>query len=174
MMSAAVTQDVSDTAIDALVDQTPTVVKFDPDDEVALQLINDVAVQIQSYDTIATRFGLSKVQLYAWIKQPEVLRRIKARRAQWQADGNVAERNRTLYGHITMDAAPVLDRILHDPQATASAKLEAFKIAGRFAGLEAQPKGQAESGPGNSFAVNIMFSGGRVERITPILEGTPE
>ncbi len=170
-MSEVAVPDVTDEAIDRLVDSVPTVVRFDPDDDVAMALINDVACQIVSYDNIAVRYGLTKDQLVGFIKQPDALRRIKLRRAQWQSDASVAERNRTLYGIITLDAAPALDRLLHDPNSPATSRLEAFKIAGRFAGLEAQPKGQTEASTQAPFAVTINFAGGQVTRIAPVLDG---
>jgi hypothetical protein len=156
--------------IDRLVDTTPTVVLFSPDDETALRLINDIAQRIHNYPTIAERYGLTLEAMVAWIRQPEVRRRIKLRRACWESDDNVLERNRTLYGHLVMDAAPAIDALLHDGSVPHTAKLDAFKIVGRFAGLDSPikaPQGGTEGGTtGTHFAVNIHFSGGETARVT--------
>lgn len=162
--------------IDALVDEIPTVGSFAPDDATAMLLVNDLATQLHPYSTIAGRYGLTLGQLVEWIKQPEVRRRIKQRRAAWQSDAALTERNRALYGVISLDAAPVLDQILHDKTAPAASRLEAFKILGKFAGLEGNPR-EAQGQPGVAgaqFSVSISFSGGRVETIAPggpVLEG---
>ncbi len=167
-----------DERLEGMLAATPAVVSYDPEDATIHALINDCASRLNRYDTIAARYGLSMQQLHDFIAQPEVRKRVKSRRAIWESDDSVAERNRRYYGSISLEAAPVLDRMLHDPLVPPGTKLEAFKIAGKFGGLEVNPsKAQIETGQTSAqFNVQIVFSGGAVERIStvtapPVLEG---
>lgn len=165
--------------IDELVDQTPTVVNFEPDDETVFRLLNDLGMQLHDNAIIAGRYGLTLQQLLDWLRQPGVLRRAKQRKAWFQSEAGIVERNRACFGLMTLDAATVLDGILHNRNAPANIVLDAFKVVTKLAGLEATPRlvEGAGGGPqGATFAVNFHFSGGRTESIQltpppPTIEG---
>jgi hypothetical protein len=157
-----------DDQVEALVDGTPTVVGFDPDDATQTALINDLATKLSSNTVVARRFGLTLPQLYEFVRQDEVRRRIKTRRAIWESDGNIGERNRAYYGAVTLEAAPIMDRLLHNPTTPPGHLLKAFEVAGRLGGVDSKPSSQVLEGSqaGSQFSVQIVFSGGKVEKIT--------
>lgn len=163
--------------LDTLVDATPTVVELDLDSALMGALVNDMAMKIHPYGVIARRYGLSDDQLVKFVEIPLVRQRIKARRAVWESDDNLPERNRVFYGNITLEAAPILDRVIHDITTPPAIRMEAYKIAGKFAGLEVQPsKTSPENGQtGSQFNVTFVFSGsGKIENIrtaAPTIDG---
>lgn len=172
-------------AIDRLVDNTPTVVRtFDPDDATAFSLINDLALQLHSSAIIAARYGLTLPALHHWLKQPEVLRRAKQRRAHFQSDTGIIERNRAMYGLMHLDAATRLDRIIHDPATPPAVLIEALKHTAKTASLDTTPRVDPNVGAGGpagpQFAINILFSGGEVQHLARVtatpaqtIEGDP-
>lgn len=165
-----------DDQVEALVDGTPTVEEFDPTDATAQALISDLAMKIHRNEVIAARYGLTLHQLFEFVKNPEVRRRIKTKRAIWESDGNLGERNKAYFGIVTLEAAPVLDRLLHDPTTPPGHIIKALEVSGRLSGADAR-QGPAEGvAIGAQFSVQILFSGGKVERITmpaeaPTIEG---
>jgi hypothetical protein len=142
-----------------------------------LSFVNDVAMGLAGMDVIAARYGVTLMEAFAIAEVPEVARRIKTRRALWESEDNVVERNRVCYGLITLEAAAVLDRQLHHPGTPASTVIDGLKVAGKFAGLDTQPRQNgADSGPGLApVTIQINFSGGKTESIAiaqpPTIEG---
>ena len=142
--------------------------------------MDDVAQKIHGYDVIAARYGFASWQVMAgYIRDnPEINRRIKARRAIWESDGNVEGRARALAAHSVIEALPHTSQVMFDPTAPNAAKLDALKVHARIAGLDGMPaQGRDGAGapgiaPGGRFSINILFSD-RTEKITTI-EHTPE
>ena len=155
-----------------------------PIEEAAMvSFIADVAMGLVSMTTIAARYGLSTDEAIALSEHPDIAHRIKSRRAIWESEENVMERNRVCYGLIALDAAGVIDRQLHNPQTPAGVVIDALKVVGKFAGLEGNPRGQTENQNGQTTSpvnIQINFSGGKVESIrasqadpvTPAIEGS--
>lgn len=150
-----------DDQVEALVDSTPTVEEFDPSDATTQALISDLAMKLRRNEVTAARYGLTLPQLYEFVKNPEVRRRIKQKRAIWESDGNLGERNKAYYGIVTLEAAPVLDRLLQDPTTPPGHIIKALEVSGRLGGVDGK-QGQAAEGVaiGAQFSVQILFSGG--------------
>lgn len=156
-----------DTQLEHAVDTTPTVEGFSPDDAVAQALISDLASKMDNNSTIAARYGLTMNQLYSWVSIPEVRRRIKTKRAIWESNDNLTERNRAYFGTVTLEAAPVLDRLIHNTTTPPGHIIKALEVAGRLGGVDFKPNQTVEGGAsiGSQFSVVIQFSGGKVETI---------
>lgn len=140
-----------------------------------MSFINDVAMGMVDMHTIAVRYGITVEEALLVAEGPEVARRIKTKRALWESEDNVLERNRVAYGIIALDAAAVVDRHIHHPGAPANTIIDALKIVGKFAGLETQPKSNGGGdGPGLApVTIQINFSGGKTESISIAPPTTP-
>jgi hypothetical protein len=150
----------------ALVDDTPTVIEFIADDVTQVALINDLATGINKPSVVAARFGLTPEQLYNWVKIPEARRRIKARKAVWESEANLPERNKIYWGNVTLEAAPVADKMIHEPSTPAHVRVKLIEVAGRLGGVDVKPN-PGEGGPvAERFSVVFQFSGGMSERVT--------
>ena len=158
---------------------TPPVVTLE--ETALLSFINDVAMGLVGMDTIAARYGITVQEALDLAEAPGIAERIKTRRAIWESEENVMERNRICYGLIALDAAPVIDRQLHNPGTPASVLIDALKVVGRFGGLDSVSKNPTgtEAPPTNPVNIQINFSGGKTETISiaqppakpPVIEG---
>lgn len=160
----------SDQVLNDIIDSAATVVEFDADDLVAQSLISDLATGMNKNPTIAQRYGLTMAQLYTFVSIPEVRKRIKTKRAIWESDDNLAERNKAYYGNVTLEAAPVLDKLIHNTATPPSHVLKAVEVAGRLGGVDVRPRASDEGVGGGSasapFSVVIQFAAsGRIETI---------
>lgn len=167
-----------DVAVDSLLSATST-----PDAPPIPQLnpmtmhawMDDVAQKIHGYDVIAARYGFASWQVMAGYMRdnPEIKRRITARRAIWESDANVEVRARTYAAHSVIEAIPHTSQVMFDPTATPTAKLDALKVHARIAGLDGMPAqgrdgaGPAGIAPSGRFSINFLFSD-RTEKITTI------
>lgn len=159
-------QDKHDQILNGMIDSAPTIAAYHPDDIVAQNLISDLATGLNKNPVVAARYGLSIEQLYGFVANPEVRRRIKAKRAIWESNDNLAERNRAYWGNVTLEAAPVADKMIHDPNTPAAVRAKLMEISGRFSGVEAKPRADEFGGLAAQFSVTIQFSSaGKVETI---------
>lgn len=166
--------------INALVDATPVFAQVPELTSLALwNFMVDVAQNIHDYETIATRYGFEN----GWVMtdflktHPEIRRRIKELRANFQSNENLQVRLRTLAGHALENAIPVTARIMLDEGAKPQ-QLEALKHHARIAGVDGLPAvgrdGVPMGGAANKFSVQIVFaSTGTVENFStvPTIEG---
>lgn len=164
-----------DAQVDMLINATPAVSEFEPDDMLMASLVTDMAQKIYGNRVIAARYGLTMAQLYNFVSIPAIRQRIKARRAAWESDGNVVERNRQLYGVLMLDAAPVFNKLIHGRESKPGDRLDALKVLTKLAGLESTPRqavGDVTAGTGSQFSVTFNFSGGVVEKVSTV--ATPQ
>lgn len=161
--------------VDGIVDAAPAVLAFDPDDATTQSLINDVGIGMVRPHVIAARYGLTAKQFLAFIKIPEVTRRIKLRKAVWESDDNQPERIRRMYGQLTLEAAPSLDKLLHDPTTPAAVKLKGLELSGRFGGADARGGGanNSEAATGPMFSVQFVFAGSGTTQAVTMVSGPP-
>lgn len=164
--------------IDGLVDRVPAIESLAPDDALLERLTDDLARKIYDYPTIARRYGMDLAQLAELCRIPALARMVKAKRAVWESDASAADRVRQHWAIGMEHATPSLVNMMLDPTVSNPVKVEIAKMGMKVTGIDASR--EAAAGPAASqFAVNIMFSGGQVERITtgvataPVLEGEP-
>jgi hypothetical protein len=178
--------EVTETQMDNLVDLTPGVKIPALDDPLTLQaFIEDVAQKIHDYPTIARRYGFSseRAMMEHIRDSPELRRRIKARRAIWESDGNAESRARAYAVQTVIEAIPHTSQVMFDQAAPHSARLDALKAHARIGGIDGLPSGSKDVvGPGmpgqGRFAINIIFKNHPSEKITTIetvdLPGAPD
>ena len=172
-MSLTTDEELSEKPINDLVDFTPGVIDRDP---LALQAwIEDVAQNLLGYPAITRRYGFaSENEMMERIRDnPELRRRIKARRAIWQSDGNAEGRARAYAVQTVIEAIPHTSQVMFDQAAPYSARLDALKAHARIGGIDGLPAGSKDVvGPGmpgqGRFAINIIFKNHPSEKITTI------
>ncbi len=162
-----------DDQVEDLVNTTPTILNFDPDDATAQALISDLSMGMHKYSTIAQRYGLTMTQLYEFVKIPEVRRRIKSKKAIWESDDNLPERNKRYYATITLEAAPVVDRLLHNPATPPGHLIKAIEVSGRLGGVDVKPNANDTGPVAERFSVVFQFSHGASEKFTVLNEPAP-
>lgn len=162
-----------DDQLEELVNSTPTVVHFDPNDQTVQALISDLAMGMRNYEIIAARYGLTLEQLYEFIKIPEVRRRVKTKKAIWESDDNQAERIKRYYGALTLEAAPMMDQLLHNPTTPPQHLLKGIEVAARLGGADNKGAGETGGVIADRFSVVFQFSGAASERFTVMNEPTP-
>lgn len=140
------------------------------------RLTDDLSRRIWGPDDIAQRYGLSLEQLYQLVANPEIRALIKRKRAIWESDENIVGRLQAYNGIAALEATPGILAIMNDPSVPASTRIDLYKTATKLSGAEAAVSRQAVAAAGPApptFAVNIHFSGGRVETIAPVIEVAP-
>jgi len=165
-------QEVINGVVDAtaVLDQVPS---FTP--QVLYAFCTDVAQNVDTYATIAIRYGFTDVaQMADFLRDQHVIRRrIKEYRAIWESDENVQERIKKLSGHAVLAALPTTARIMLDPNQPAQTRLDAVKQHSIMAGSQATGNGAAAQGSGGpqaaKFSIQIMFANsGKTETFTTI------
>lgn len=142
------------------------------DDTLLHRFIEDVAQDIVPPGELAQRYSLTQSDMVDLIRVPEVLRRIKTRRAIWQSDDSIEARIRKYAGTVLLESMPGTGAKLTDPAVPNSIALDYLKAYSRMAGVDGMPAAAKDGGGagGNQFTVNFHFSGDRVERITTVVD----
>lgn len=142
------------------------------DDTLLHRFIEDVAQDIVPPAELAHRYSLTQADMVALIKVPEVLRRIKVRRAIWQSDDSIESRIRKYAGTVLLESMPGTGAKMTDPSVPNGIALDYLKAYSRMAGVDGMPASAKDGGggSGNQFTVNFHFSGDRVERITTVVD----
>ena len=160
--------------IDALLHLPSEEVLPELSDEQLDRLTDDVARKIHPPETIARRYGLTPAQLLRLLAVPSIRKVARAKRSIWESDASAIERTRQYWAIGMENAAPSMINMMHDPTVSPSNRVELAKMGAKLAGMDASRDGSTGPAPGSQFAVNIHFSGDRVERITtqaPTIEG---
>lgn len=180
-MKVLTEEDRFETLVDGLIDTTPAIQTVDMDDFTVQNLINDLGIGMFKPHVVAKRYGLTGAELLDFLKIPEVRRRIKVRKACWEADDNQPERIRRMYAQMTLEAAPTMEKLLHDPATPPAIKLKGMEVTGRFGGADARGGGgvNADAATGPMFSVQFVFAGaGKTESVSilpgqTVIEGDP-
>jgi len=167
----ATTQSVEEieAALDQVIDQT--VLHMTP--MLMQSWCTEVARGIQNVDVIATRYGFPTTQaMLDTIAGNEPLRkRIKAERAAWNSDDNLATRLRTQYGLILQESAPENARPLFDPSTSPAQRTDLLRTIANVAGVYGAERlgtpGFTGGEAGPRWSIQMVFqNAGKVEEIT--------
>lgn len=166
-------QDETDRLIEDLVEKAPALRDLEISSLPMRAFMVDIAQDIYPKDAIAKRYNLTLAEMLMILQLPGVIARVREMRAVWQSGLNTNERTKAYFSLVAMEAAPVFDKILHDPNVGVRDKIDALKQAGLISGLTAPAPRDgvgAPGAPGNQFGVNIIFSSGAQERITTVVD----
>lgn len=143
--------------------------------------MNDLAQGIRTHEEIAVRYGFETVgNLLEYLQsKPEIVRRIKERRAIWQSDDATEIRIKKLSAHAVLDALHETGQIMMDTAHPPGTRIDALKAHARLAGVDAQPNPGKFSGPASDgsgrFSINIVFpNAGKTETFTTVVKTEPE
>lgn len=161
--------------IDAEIDAAPAFNLAKATPLVLTSIVTDLAQDILDKHEICRNYGMTMEQLLDFVRRPGITEQVKQRRAVFRSGSkdSIEDRNRAYFGAVTLDAAPVLDAIIHDDKLTPTVRLDAITLAARNAGVfnTGGPKSaQGHTQVGSQFSVNITFKGGRTEKIGTLIE----
>jgi hypothetical protein len=168
-----VSETQAETAIDATIAAASALNPALLDDRVMNSLITDLAQDIFTKQDICVRYGLTMADLLDFVRRPGLAIRIKQRRAVFMSGDSIEDRNRAYFGMVTLEAAPKLDRIIHDDKTPAATKLDAITTSAKIAGIftTGGPKSvQGSTQVGSQFSVNITFSGRPPVQLGTVIE----
>ena len=170
-------------ALTSLIDASPVVAAPSVDPKMTTVTLHtfmtDLAQNIHSHHAeVATRYGFSDVRaMLDYLKShPEVVRKIKERKAIWESDDAAELRIRKLSGHAVLDALRETSQIMMDPGHSASTRLDALKQHARMAGADGPGREGREAGVvgtlgAGRFSINIVFpNAGKTESFTTVVK----
>lgn len=172
-------QDPLEVLINQIVDAEPVLEDPELDTQLLSAFTTDIAENIHDPKEIAKRYGFATGErMVDWMNRNRgVVKMIAAKRAAFNANQNIESVNRKKANFILGEAMPDMAKVMFDPRAPASVRLDTFKAFSRVAGVDGLPAAAAIGGKdagGNGFTVNFLFSGQPTQTITTVVDVAPE
>ena len=155
------------------------ITKLKPTDVSELTLVklsSEIAKNIQPLENILETFGIEPEVFSEISKLPRFATLLQSQTEAWNSANNTRERVELKALSFVEEGLPELYERLHDPREPLAAKVKAFEIVGRFAGIGAKAEGAGNGGEGMRVTINIGGDQITFEKdITPqVIEAEPE
>lgn len=125
--------------------------------ELSAALAAELALGISSREDILQRHGVSGPQWEVLRRAPAFRQMVSEAVREWNSDLNASARTKLKAQVLAEDGLRQLDVIVHDTDTPPAARIEAYKVLTRVAGI-AEP--DRDTG-GSGFRVNIVLGGGQ-------------
>lgn len=134
------------------------ITKLEPQDISELTLVKlsaEIAKNIQPLDAILERFGIEPEVWEEICRLPRFATLLQSKTEEWNSAGNTRERVELKALSFVEEGMPELYERVHDPREPLAAKVKAFEIIGRFAGIGLKNEGGGGGGEGMKVTINI-------------------
>lgn len=141
-------------------------------DKVLRDFATQVAMQVEDFATICRSFGMSEAKGQALQEHPAYKTYYDSALAEWTAAHNTGARAELKAARAVEEAIPAVFAHIHDPEASDTSKIEAFKALGKLGRVGERVAG---GGGGGGDMVKITINLGADQKLTfekpaPVIE----
>lgn len=148
---------------------------FSESDKRLREFATQLAMNVEKYDTVIKAFGLTPEEAKEIQEHPAFKAYHESALTEWTNANNSSGRAEVKAARAAEEAIPAIFRHIHDPDASDTSKIEAFKALGKM-GRVGERAGAGVGGGGEMVKINITIGDTKLafEKPMPIIEAVAE